>query len=140
MNYEPSREGDMVDAAILILRVAIGIVFCSHGLQKAFGMFSGPGISGVTNMLSGLGFSPAALWAYILAYSELLGGLCLLLGLATKYAAGVLLILMVVAILKVHLKHGFFSMDGGFEYPFIIAAACIALILLGTGKFGITRF
>jgi len=130
----------MVDVATLILRIAIGIMFCSHGLQKAFGLFGGPGISGVTTMLSGLGFSPAVFWAYLLAYSELLGGLCLLLGLATKYAAGILFILIVVAIVKVHLKHGFFSMGGGFEYPFIIAAACLALILLGTGKFGITRF
>ncbi|MCM8797593.1 MAG: DoxX family protein [Candidatus Omnitrophica bacterium] len=130
----------MVDVAILILRIGLGITFCAHGLQKAFGLFGGAGILGVANMLSGMGFYPAALWAYILAYAELLGGLCVLLGVFTRFAAAIIFVIIAVAILKVHLVHGFFSMQGGFEYPFIIATVCLALIALGTGKYGITKF
>jgi len=130
----------MLDLAILILRVALGIMFCAHGLQQAFGLFGGPGIAGFTKMLSGLGFSAATFWAYLAAYSEFLGGLSLLLGLGTRVAAGILFIFIMVAAVKVHLAHGFFIMNGGFEYNFIIAAVCLALILLGTGKFGITKF
>jgi len=129
-----------MDLAILILRVALGFMFAAHGLQKAFGLFGGPGIVGFSNMLSGVGFKPAILWAYIAAYTELIGGLFLVAGFLTRGSAALLLILIVVAAWKVHLSKGFFGSQGGFEYPFIIAAVCLALILLGPGKISLTKF
>lgn len=127
----------MMDWGILVLRLSIGIMFTGHGLQKAFGLFGGPGIKGVAGMLSNLGFSPVSFWAYLLVCTELIGGVCLILGLFTRVSASLLLIVMIVAILKVHLSKGFFMSAGGFEYPFVIAGACAALILLGAGKLSI---
>lgn len=124
--------------ASLILRIGLGIMFMAHGLQKAFGAFSGPGIKGFSQMLSGLGFVPAVFWAYVATYVELLAGLCLILGLLVRSSAVLLLILMSVAIYKVHLANGFF-MPSGFEYVFIIACALIALFFLGAGKFSISN-
>ena len=66
------KEEMMADLAILVLRLGIGIMFSAHGLQKTFGMFGGPGIAGVTKMVAGMGFTPAAAWAYALAYTELI--------------------------------------------------------------------
>lgn len=129
----------MVDAAILILRLALGIMFVAHGLQKAFGLFGGPGIGGFSEMLSGLGFQPSILWAYIAAYAELIGGLLVVIGFLTRGAASILLILIIVAAVKVHLGRGFFLSRGGFEYTFIIASVCIALMLLGPGKFSLLK-
>jgi len=129
----------MADLAILILRISLAAVFVAHGLQAAFGLFGGPGISGFTNMLSGLGFKQAALWAYVGAYTELIGGLFLLLGIFTRISAFFILIFMIVAVLKVHWTKGFFIQAGGFEYNFVILCVCIALIILGGGKFGITK-
>lgn len=129
----------MVDLASLILRIALGIMFMGHGAQKVFGLFAGPGIKGFSQMLSGLGFQPPAFWAYLAAYVELLGGLCLILGLGTRIASLLLLIVIIVAAIKVHLAKGFFLSSGGFEYTFIIMSACLALLLLGTGKFGLNR-
>ena len=128
----------MLSWGILILRLGIGIMFAAHGLQKAFGFFGGPGIKGFSQMLSGLGFVPAALWAYLGAYTEVLGGVFLILGLFTRASAAMLLVLIVTAGIKVHLGKGFFLSNGGFEYTFVIAAACLALLLLGPGKFSIT--
>ena len=125
----------MVDTAILVLRLALGFMFAAHGLQKAFGLFGGPGIGGFSEMLSGLGFKPSLLWAYVAAYAELVGGILLAVGFLTRGAASVLLILIVVAAFKVHLSKGFFLSQGGFEYTFIIFSICLALILLGPGKF-----
>jgi putative oxidoreductase len=125
----------MVDMAILVLRLALGFMFAAHGLQKAFGLFGGPGIGGFSEMLSGLGFKPSLIWAYVAAYAELVGGLLLVFGFLTRGAACVLLILIVVAALKVHLSKGFFLAQGGFEYTFIISSVCVVLILLGPGKF-----
>ena len=127
----------MIDWGILILRLGIGIMFTAHGLQKAFGLFGGPGIKGFSQMLSGLGFAPAIYWAYLAAYTELLGGVFLIIGLYTRSSAAMLLVLIVIAAIKVHLAKGFFLSNGGFEYPFVIAAACLSLILLGPGQFSI---
>ena len=129
----------MVDIARLVLRLGLGIMFMGHGLQKAFGAFGGAGIKGFTKMLSGLGFQPAVFWAYLAAYTEFIGGLFLILGLFVRSSATLLLIVIFVAAVKVHLAKGFFLSAGGFEYNFIIIMMCIALIFLGSGKFGINR-
>jgi putative oxidoreductase len=88
-------------------------------------------------MLSGLGFKPAVLWAYIAAYTELIGGAFLVFGIFTRVAAFFILIFITVAALKVHVAKGFFLQAGGFEYNFVIACICIALMLSGGGKFSI---
>jgi putative oxidoreductase len=129
----------MADIAILILRLALGYMFAAHGLQKAFGLFGGPGIGGFSEMLSGLGFKPSLFWAYLAAYAELVGGILLAVGFLTRGAASVLLVLILVAAFKVHLSKGFFLSQGGFEYTFIIFSVCLALILLGPGKFTIFK-
>ena len=115
------------------------IMFIAHGLQKAFGMFGGYGIDGFSKMLEGLGFSPATPLAYIVAYIELIGGICLILGLLTRIASVLLMGVIVVAAIKVHLPNGFFMMAGGYEYNFIITSALIALLISGSGKIGITK-
>lgn len=125
----------MIDLAILILRVSLGVMFAAHGLQKVFGLFGGPGVKGFSEILSGLGFSYSLVWAYIAAYTELIAGTFLVLGLFTRGAAFLLLILIVVAGIKVHKGKGFFLSQGGFEYVFVIASICISLILLGPGRF-----
>ncbi len=129
----------MIDLALLVLRVCLGIVFVAHGSQAALGMFGGPGVSGFSEMLSGLGFKPAMLWACIAAYTELIGGAFLVFGIFTRVAAFFILIFITVAALKVHVARGFFLQAGGFEYNFVIACICIALMLAGGGKFSIIK-
>jgi len=129
----------MADIAVLILRFGLGIMFMAHGLQKAVGMFDGPGIKGFSEMLSGLGFAPAVFWAYIAAYLELIGGISLISGIFVRVTSILFLIFIVIAAIKVHLAKGFFLSSGGFEYNFIIACVCLALILLGAGKYSITK-
>ncbi len=129
----------MSEWASLSLRIALGVIFMAHGSQKAFGLFGGPGVEGFSRMLAGLGFSPPIFWSYVGACTELIGGTCLLLGLFTKTAASFILIFMIVATLKVHLKKGLFMSAGGFEYNLLIIAACIALLILGGGNLSITK-
>ncbi len=126
-----------MDFAVLILRIALGTMFMAHGLQKAFGLLGGSGIEKFSGMLSGLGFHPALYWAYLAAYTELIAGLFVVLGLFTRASSLALLILITVAAVKVHLVKGFFLSSGGFEYNYIIAAVCLALILSGPGKFAL---
>lgn len=128
----------MAAFASIALRLGLGIMFAAHGLQKAFGLFDGPGVKGFSQMLAGMGFAPPVFWAALAAYTELLGGICLVIGLGTRIAAAALFILIVTAGINVHLKNGFFLAKGGFEYVFVIACACLALIFLGGGRFSVT--
>jgi len=129
----------MLDWGILVLRLGVGIMFLAHGLQMAFGLFGGPGVNGFSKMLSGLGFVPAIFWSYLASYTVFFGGVFLILGIMTRPAAGLLLIFILTALVKVHLSKGFFLSAGGSEYTFVIASACLALILIGPGKFTIFR-
>lgn len=129
----------MASVASLVLRIGLGVMFAAHGLQKVFGMFEGPGIGGFSKMLSGLGFVPPVFWAYVVAFVELIGGLCLILGIFTRIFSLLLCVVMVVAIAIVHLSNGFFMSAGGFEYQFIIICALITLLLLGPGKLALLK-
>lgn len=133
------RRCAMKEWASVPLRWGVGIIFFLHGLQKAFGMFGGPGIEKLSQLISGLGFAPITLFTYLLAYTELLGGLFLLLGLCVRISSVFLSIVMLVAIVKVHLAKGFFLSNGGFEYPLMLLLACISLLISGAGKLSITK-
>ena len=129
----------MREWASLPLRIGLGAIFIAHGLQKVFGMFSGPGIEGFSKMLADLGFAPSVFWAYLVAYIELIGGIFLILGILTRLTSGLLFIIMAVALLKVHLNSGFFLSNGGYEYSLFLALACLSLLILGGGKLSISK-
>lgn len=113
---------------ITVLRVVVGIVFVAHGAQKAF-VFKP---SGVTGFMRQLGFPAPPVAAAVLTFVELVGGAALVLGLLTPWAAGLLAVVMLVAMLRVHLKAGFF-LPNGVEFTLTLLAATVALALLGPG-------
>jgi putative oxidoreductase len=119
---------------IAVLRIAVGIVFLAHGGQKLFMV----GFGGVAGFLGQLGIPAPMLAAVIVTLVEFLGGLALLLGLFTRWAAIPLALNMVVAILTVHLPGGFFLPDG-YEYALTLLAANVALALLGSGEASVER-
>jgi putative oxidoreductase len=129
----------MVDLASLVLRLSLGIMFFAHGLQMALGKLGGPGVEGFAKMLGKMGFNPPVFWSALAGYSALIGGACLILGLFTRAATIPLFIFMLVAMVKVHVSKGFFIGNGGYEYNFVILCALIAIMALGTGKYGITK-
>ncbi|MCG8352715.1 MAG: DoxX family protein [Chloroflexales bacterium] len=122
------------EIGLLVLRVVIGVVFAAHGAQKL-----GMGAEGVVGMLGGLGIPLAGLSAWLLILTELLGGLALIFGVATRWAAIPLAFAMLVAILAVHLPNGFFAQDGGFEFPLTLLGSSIAIGLLGPGAYSLDK-
>ncbi len=125
----------MLDLALLVVRTGVGVIFIAHGAQKAFGAWGGHGIGGFSKMLAGIGLVPALFWAYVGAYTELIGGALIIAGLFTRGAAALLLLFIVVATFKVHLKKGFFLDKGGFEYNLLIICSLIVLIMLRAGAY-----
>jgi putative oxidoreductase len=114
---------------IAVLRVVVGIVFLAHGGQKLFLW----GFAGVAGFFGQVGIPAPMLAAIVVTLVECLGGLALLVGLLTRWAAIPLAINMLVAILVVHLKAGFF-LPNGYEFALTLLAANIALSLLGSGE------
>ena len=51
-----SRRGT-IDLGLLLLRVALGGLVGAHGLQKLFGLWNGPRLSGFESMLVDAGFT-----------------------------------------------------------------------------------
>ncbi len=119
---------------ITVLRVVVGIVFLVHGGQKLF-VF---GLGGVAGFLGQAGFPAPMLAAVVLTAAEFLGGLALVLGLFTRWAAILLAFVMLVAVLVVHLQAGFFLPDG-YEFALTLLGANVALALLGSGEASVDR-
>lgn len=122
--------------ASFVLRIVVGFTFFMHGSQKVFGAFGGGGLDGVANFLTQLGFPMPGIFAYVLGLTELLGGIAVFFGICTQLFALLLAFTMAVAIFTVHLKNGFFA-PGGFEYPFVLGGACLALVCAGCTKWGL---
>jgi putative oxidoreductase len=135
------------DLAVLLLRLAVGAVMWAHGAQKLLGLFGGHGPQGFVHFVVSMGMPPALGWLVVAI--EFFGGLAVVLGVLSRLAALGFAVEMAVTIAKIHWANGFFmnwnSVGGkgeGFEYNLVLAAACLALFLVGPGRyalFGRTR-
>lgn len=123
------------DAALLLVRLALGTVFIVHGWPK----ISTP--STAIGMAAKLGYEPAALFGIALAAIEFGGGLLLLLGLATRVAALLIASTQIVAVKEVHWRCGYLGTEGcrGFELNFILLCGLAALMLAEAGAYALDR-
>jgi len=117
---------------IALVRVAVGAVLVAHGSQKLLVY----GIQGTAGAFGHMGLPLPELSALLSIGAEFLGGLALVLGLATRWAAGAAAINMAVAVFAVHLKNGFF-LPAGAEYALTLLLANLALVLTGAGAFAL---
>ena len=123
------------DIAPTILRVATGIVFLAHGYQKFF--IAPGGISETVSFFgTTIGIPAAGFFAPFVAGLELVGGAALIAGLLTHWAAKLLAIDMLVALVLVHAKAGFF-LPYGVECALVLFAASLSLMITGPGKWSL---
>jgi putative oxidoreductase len=110
---------------LLVLRVALGLIFFSHGYPKL--AHSAAGMQGffVQHGLPGY-------FVYISGVLEVFGALLLVLGLFTRGAALLLAIEMGVAIWKVHSAGSYLTVHD-YEFPLAMLAGCFALATVGAG-------
>ena len=124
----PSRR--QTDTALAVLRVVLGAIFIAHGGQKLFVY----GLDGVAGSFGQMGIPAADFLGPLVAFVEFFGGIAIVLGLLTRLAALGVGVTMLVAILTVHLKQGFFN-PGGIEFPLALLASAAALVLTGAGAY-----
>ncbi len=121
------------------LRTTVGGIIMGHGLQKLKGSFGGPGLEGTAKMMESLGLHPPKYQAWAVALSETVGGGLTAAGFLSPLGPSMIMGSQAVAINKVHLKNGFWSHKGGYEYNLTLMAAAFALAELGPGGFSLDR-
>lgn len=117
-----------IDAAAVVLRTGLGLMFIAHAAQKYF-MFTLPGTA---KFFESLGL-PGPL-AYATFAAELIGGALLIAGVGTRAAASVLTF-VVLGATWAHSGNGwaFTSPNGGWEYPAFLTLATLVTAMLGNG-------
>jgi putative oxidoreductase len=128
----------LVDLALLLGRLAIGVCFAIHGLGK-LGLVGTGSMQGFVAWLQELGVPQAALQARMAMLSELTGGTLLALGLFTRPACLLLAFTMFVAGRIGHRGAGYLITNDppGAEYTINLAAICLCFALFGPGRFSL---
>ena len=119
----------------LLLRLGVGIIFVVHGVGKLFNL--GPtalGIEGTASFFAGLGIPLPLFFAGVVAFVETFGGAAVLLGVLTRYAALLLAVDMLAALLIFHLPKGFSVLNGGYEFVLVLLLGNLSLLLSGAGQ------
>jgi putative oxidoreductase len=122
-------------AAVLLLRVSLGVMFLAHSVVLKLFTY---GLAGTAAFFVGVGL-PGSL-AYITFAAELVGGALLILGVQTRWVALALSPILLGAVVWVHAKNGwmFGNPNGGWEYPLYLFVLCGAQALLGDGPLALS--
>jgi putative oxidoreductase len=117
--------------ALLLLRVALGVIFIFHGYPKLTHAqewvenFSHMGLPGY--------------FAYIAGVLEVFGGAMLIAGIFTRIAGLLLAVEMGVAVVKVHGLLSNPSNVHSYEFPLVLCAASFVLATVGAGLISIDQ-
>ena len=123
------------DHASLLLRLALGAMWVSHGLVLKLMTF---GIDGFTGWMGLQGLPSMLAWPIVIA--EIAGGIAIAVGFHGRWVSLALLPILLGAT-WIHAGNGwvFTAPNGGWEYPVFLVAASIAHFFLGDGAFAAKR-
>jgi putative oxidoreductase len=123
-------------AAVLLIRLMVGAVFLSEGIQK----FLYPGEVGA-GRFEKIGFSSPEFVAQFVACFEMTCGTLVLLGLLTRLAAIPLIIIMLTAIattkIPILMNDGFWKMAHEARTDWSMLLGSIFLLIVGAGSWSV---
>jgi putative oxidoreductase len=121
------EQSDRLEVSYTLMRVAAGLLFLCHGLQKLFGWFGGQRVE----LDSQLGFAGVI---------ETTAGVLIALGLFTVVVAAVAAFEMVTAFVTVHAPRGGLPIQNGGELALLYCAIFIYMAVRGDGRFSVGAF
>jgi putative oxidoreductase len=116
------RNGDYF---YFVFRVLVGFLFFQHGAQKLFGMFSGNQVSSLWSLFG------------LAGVIEFFGGLLIIFGLLTRYAALFGIFDMIGAWFIAHAPAGWIPIQNGGELALLFLASFLVIIVIGSRKWGL---
>ena len=117
--------------SLFLARLAVAYGFYDPAMKKW------QDIDSIAGWFGSMGIPFPTLNAYMAASTEALGVVLLTLGLFTRLISIPLMVVMVVAIVTVHLAHGFAAGDNGFEIPMYYMLFLFIFASHGAGKFSL---
>ena len=114
--------------SLFLARLAVAYGFYEPAMMKW------ADIGAIAEWFGSMGMPFPTLNAYMAATTEITGVVLLTLGLFTRLISIPLIVVMVVAIVTVHLPHGFSAGDNGFEIPLYYMLFLALFASLGAGK------
>jgi putative oxidoreductase len=128
--------GTMNDNRTILIRLIVGLVFLTEGIQK----YLFPELLG-TGRFSTIGFSHPAFWAYFTGTCEIICGSLILLGLITRVASVPLIIIMITAFITtkwpILMHKGFWPMAHEYRTDFAMTLLLIYLLIYGAGRWSV---
>jgi putative oxidoreductase len=127
------------DYAEAILRIGLGGILIPHGCQKLFGLFGGMGLTANAQLFDRIGYAPGMFWGTLVGCTELIGGILLVLGLFTRFAAAAVVIFMINGVWFTSKTGGFFWSKGGSEFAILIGLTALYFLIRGGGPLSLDR-
>ena len=116
-----------------LIRLTVGLMIIPHGWPK---LMMGVGATAQMALIK-RGIAPAEPLAVVLIILETVGGLCVALGLFTRFFAAAITIEMAVIVYHHLPKFGWGA--GGYEYPLMWGLIMFAIALRGGGSWSLDR-
>ena len=118
----------------LVMRLVLGTIMVRHGYDK---IIPSGALYNFSHMVTHMHLP---VWlGYVAAFTEFFGGILLILGLLTRFAALMMACDMAVAIAKVHL-HGGIIGPNSFALPLALFSISLMLVFTGCGMLGLDDF
>jgi putative oxidoreductase len=130
------------DRVLALVRLVLGIIFFVHGAQLTLGWFGGYGFHGTMQFFTHTMGIPA-IFAFLAIMAQFLGGIGLIVGFLSRIAAFGIVVVMLVAVAKIHMAFGFFmnwsgnQKGEGYEYHLLSIAIAILIMVKGAGAFSV---
>src|SRR3989344_2052296 len=122
--------------SLTLLRIALGFIFVYHGYLK---IFVPGGFKGTVAFFTAIGIPLPVYSALVVSIVEFVGGIFLIAGFLAKWTSMLIMIDMLAALFKVHLKNGFLIVNGGFEFVAALIVALAVILLNGPGSLSLDR-
>jgi putative oxidoreductase len=128
--FNPGNYDNQINAALLFLRIVVGVFMLTHGTGKLVTLFG----NGPVEFADPIGIGPAASLA-LATLAEFVCSLLLIFGAATRFAVVPLITTMLVAGIIVHADDPFAVK----EKAFLFLTVFITLAIAGAGNISVDR-
>jgi putative oxidoreductase len=127
----------MEPIAYALTRVVLGLIMFMHGWLKV----TGPGAAGIARYFGSLGLPAPQLLAYSAMFLEIVGGVCIVVGLLTRFFAAALAVEILIAMFAAHWANGFYvivsQQKNGYEFVLVLGIALFFIAIRGGGRYSV---